>query len=158
MTPGYQTRIICALAKMANGNVFEFGTLGGCTAHNILNCISHKIYTLDITRLPLKTEVSDTRINYLIGNSVLYDYEPFIGDISFVFIDGGHDYATVENDTRWAFKMIKHKNPAVIIWHDYQDVTDGFDVVKFLDELSGYTPLNFIERSSLVFYQRGLDF
>jgi len=97
-------------------------------------------------------------MHYCLGNSVIYDYEPFIGDISFVFIDGGHDYVTVGSDTRWAFKMIQHKNPAIIVWHDYQDVNDGFDVVKLLDELSEYIPLNYIEGSSLVFYQRGLDF
>ena len=77
--------------------------------------------------------------------------------MSFVFVDGGHGYDTVKNDTEWAFKLIEGQEKAVIVWHDYQAVNDGYDVVKLLDELSEYIPLNYIEGSSLVFYQRGLD-
>lgn len=55
------------------------------------------------------------------------------GEVDFVFIDGGHDMATVESDTENAFRMIGESG--VVIWHDYASTVHS-EVTEFVNQLA----------------------
>ncbi|GLR26169.1 O-methyltransferase [Limnobacter litoralis] len=48
----------------------------------------------------------------------------------FVFVDGGHAFSIVQQDTRNAYRMIKAD--AVVVWHDYRSTIHN-EVTTFLD-------------------------
>jgi predicted O-methyltransferase YrrM len=50
-----------------------------------------------------------------------------------IFIDGGHDYATVKHDTALAFARIRPGG--VIVWHDYNAIPE-IGVRQCIDELN----------------------
>ena len=57
------------------------------------------------------------------------------GKFDLIFIDGGHTYSIVENDSNKAFKMVKPRG--IILWHDYvPGKTSDKDVVKYLNNIS----------------------
>jgi predicted O-methyltransferase YrrM len=69
------------------------------------------------------------RLTVLRGDSTQLDVagKGYSGAFDLVFIDGGHDAATIASDTRKALEMIG--GDGVIVWHDYNstihsDVTD----------------------------------
>jgi predicted O-methyltransferase YrrM len=71
-----------------------------------------------------------------------------------IFIDGGHDAATVRNDTRKAFDMAC--DGAAIVWHDYGSAVHS-DVTDYVDELSATLPLVHVEATMLVLYWPALN-
>jgi predicted O-methyltransferase YrrM len=76
-----------------------------------------------------------SKIRLLNENSLSFDpaRHGLIGTQDLVFIDGGHDYETIRNDTAKAFKMAKPDS--VILWHDYKS-TIHTEVEDFLCDLS----------------------
>lgn len=64
-----------------------------------------------------------------------------------IFIDGGHDLATIENDSRKSLNMRKEKS--IIIWHDYNSQIHT-DVTKFLNNLSTEIKLKSVIGTSFV--------
>jgi predicted O-methyltransferase YrrM len=65
------------------------------------------------------SHVIRSKVRLLNENSNTFDpvVHGLVGTQDIVFIDGGHDYNTVKNDTLKAFQMAKPDS--VIIWHDY---------------------------------------
>ncbi|MCS6859891.1 MAG: class I SAM-dependent methyltransferase [Abditibacteriales bacterium] len=57
------------------------------------------------------------KVHQLLGNSLNFDYGPYIGAMDFVFVDGDHSYEFVKSDTEKAFQLI-HPG-GVILWDDY---------------------------------------
>lgn len=141
--------------------VFEIGTLRGYTAfHFALNTPNDaRIYTLDLPKQlnanpRLKTTVIDDghikrymvsngycfedsdvapKITSLFGDSAVFDFSPFYGEVDFFFIDGAHSYDYVRSDTLNALKCCHTRS--VIAWHDFGRVgVNG--VTKWLLELS----------------------
>lgn len=55
----------------------------------------------------------------------------FEKQFDFVFIDGGHAFPIVQQDTRNAYRMLKADG--VVIWHDYQSTIHD-EVTTFLDQ------------------------
>jgi predicted O-methyltransferase YrrM len=85
-------------------------------------------------------------IVFLRMDSRRYDYSH--GPFDMVFIDGCHALDFVKPDTE---NSLSHLSPGgVIVWHDYGY---GLDVDKYLNSLS--LPLEHIEGTRLVFYERG---
>jgi hypothetical protein len=84
------------------------------------------------------------------GNSLTYDFAKFAanGQPQFIFIDGGHDYKCVRNDTEKALAILQQNG--VIAWHDYSAEWPG--VFQYLVELSCKLPLVHIAGTSLVIY------
>jgi predicted O-methyltransferase YrrM len=66
----------------------------------------------------------------------------------YVFIDGGHDLATVAIDTNNALRMLKPSG--VILWHDFESKIHG-DVTTFLREYAKENALFHVEHTMLAF-------
>ncbi len=134
--------------------IFEFGLLkGGSLYHFFLN--SKKDTTIDSLDLNFNNLNVDVKkiidSNPLITvhqlNSHHFDPIPFRSLIDFVFIDGGHDYATVKNDSEKALTMLKPGG--CIVWDDYNPDFPG--VFKYINELGLIFPhLVHIHNTSLV--------
>ena len=90
------------------------------------------------------------RIRRLLHNSMTLDVaaQGLSQGFDFIFIDGGHDYATVRSDTEKAFEMARGK--ALIAWHDYTSPTHT-DVQRYIDELSESRKIYHIGNTTVAF-------
>jgi hypothetical protein len=139
--------------------VFEFGTAtGGTTWHLATNAApGSEIHTLDLdTALPRIGKLSEqslatcrptkevlgeqfrgtceqAHIIQHVGDSRLFDTTPFEESIDLAFIDAGHTYDLVKNDTIKAFEMVKEGG--IIAWHDYFVFHPDYGVRSFLHRL-----------------------
>ena len=69
-----------------------------------------------------------------------------------IFIDGGHTYSVVKNDTEKAFKMLNTEG--IILWHDYvPGKRSSKDVVKYIDEISKDLKIQNIKNTSICIYK-----
>jgi hypothetical protein len=171
--------VLAALCATLGGRTFfEIGTNRGRTAwtvaHNNPEC---RVYTLD---LPERESVQDVafelnesdrdffvadwdrgdayrgtpeeeRITTLLGDSASFDFSPYAGAMDFVFVDGAHSYAYVENDSRRALEMIGPEG--VVAWDDYPAIPG---VYGFLNELAAELdgPMYHVTGTRLVVYSR----
>lgn len=150
--------ILILLKKQSPKTIFEFGLLhGGSLYHFIENTdISTQIYSLDIFTNNMAKCVQDkikgnTRVRIIQEDSLKFDPTPFTAKIDFIFIDGGHEYETVKNDTQKALSMLGHNG--VIIWDDYN--ANFIGVYKYLNQLSDSgMELFHISDTSLVYFQK----
>jgi predicted O-methyltransferase YrrM len=128
--------------------VLEFGTCeGASTWHLWANAPPEAtITTLD---LPLETHVvgstdpelqglrsrpllpDDRRVRLIEGDS--RTWIPDVRDVDFCFIDAGHSYECVKNDTEKAFGVMRPGG--LVIWHDASWRRDGYAVNDYLREL-----------------------
>ena len=70
-----------------------------------------------------------------------------------IFIDGGHTYSIIKNDTKKALEMIK-KN-GYIFWHDYTpNKSSTKDVFKYLNSLSKKINIYHIKDTNMCFYKK----
>jgi Methyltransferase domain len=155
--------------------VVEIGTFDGNTALQLaLNTPPEtRIYTLD---LPLghdsivENDPADTKyvsssrrrarrflgspvehkIVQCYGNSLTYDFAHFTanGKPQFIFVDAGHSYECVRNDSEKALAILDRGG--TIVWQDYSAQWPG--VLKYLAELSNKLPLIHIAGTTLVIY------
>ena len=65
-----------------------------------------------------------------------------------VFIDGGHDFATVKSDTENAFQLVRTDRPSCVLWHDYRN-PEYSGLTFYLEELSKETDIFHIEDTML---------
>jgi predicted O-methyltransferase YrrM len=75
-----------------------------------------------------KRKIVQVLQNSLAFNPIQHKLE---GSQELIFIDGGHDYETIKNDTEKS--MIMCKKNSVIVWHDYGS-NIHVDVEKYLKE------------------------
>jgi predicted O-methyltransferase YrrM len=169
---------VCAIARcMGARRIFEFGTyLGRTTYYLALAENRPSVFTLDLDptadrpkELKLgqavrsvldcyqgvffrDTEVA-SRIVQLHGDSRRFDYSAWRGNIDFIFIDAGHTYEFVANDTEKAFQMLAPGG--IVVWHDY--APKSRDVVRFARDLSRTRPLFWVRDTSLLVYIDGKD-
>lgn len=139
-----ETYLLLAVGRIVQPQrIFEIGTFLGQTARNLArNFPEAEVLTLDVDakRSGLK---KDGRIVPLEGHSMNFDFSPWHGSCDLVFIDGGHDYATVKADTLNAMKLLRSAPPPVtvavpqaIVWHDYANPQFA-DVTKYLLSRAG---------------------
>ena len=57
------------------------------------------------------------KINLIFKDSTKLNVDKFENLMDLIFIDGGHNYSCVKNDSEKSFRMIK--NEGYIFWHDY---------------------------------------
>ena len=181
MTSDYEAWIISSLSKISN-NIFEFGTCSGKTTYlmalnsptnakiisitlnpknigevykqkldnntalrNIYNESKYKKFLFSETKFENKIEV-------IFQNSLDFDETQYTNFFDLIFIDGGHTYSVVKNDTQKAFKMI-NKN-GIILWHDYvPGKTSSKDVVKLINEISKKNRIFTIKDTSLCYFK-----
>lgn len=58
-----------------------------------------------------------SKVHQLLGNSLNFNYSPYVGVIDFVVVDGDHTYEFVKSDTDKAFQLIRPGG--IILWDDY---------------------------------------
>ena len=179
-TSDYEAWILSSLSKISK-NIFEFGTCSGKTTTLMaLNSPDDsKIITLTLSSSQAKNlnlEASDNKISIRnIINESNYDkfifsgkecekkisvifmdsrelnVEEYLDKFDLIFIDGGHTYSIIENDSNKAFKMLK--NGGIIVWHDYvPGKSSDKDVVKYLNKISKNKKIFHIEDTSLCYF------
>ena len=179
-TSEYEAWILSSLSKISK-NIFEFGTCSGKTTTLMaLNSPPDaKILTLTLNSDQAKNLTLDNRDNkvsirniinesnyekFLFSNqefekkiSVLFmdsrelDANKYQNKFDLIFIDGGHTYSIVENDSYKAFKMIK--KGGIILWHDYvPGKTSDKDIVKYLNKIAKDKNIFHIENTSLCYF------
>lgn len=95
-------------------------------------------------------EKTRRKITQIYHNSLTLDCEKhdLLNSFDLVFIDGGHDYKTIENDTLKALQMVK--KDAIIIWHDFKSNLHT-NVTDFIGDFSkSYDVIN-VEATMLAF-------
>ena len=170
---------VCAMARHLRARrVFEFGTyLGRTTYHLALGQYVEEVITLDLSPVgpyPADLKIGRAvravhdrglqghfyqgtdaarRIVQLHGDSRTFDYGPYAGRMDLVFVDGGHTYELVANDTERALTLVRPGG--VIVWHDF--APKGRDVARLARELARTRPLFWIRDTSLLVYVDGVD-
>jgi hypothetical protein len=170
---------MCALARKNQPHVvLEIGTFDGNTTLQLaLNTPPEtRIFTLDLptgvdgkaTNDPVEATYIESprrvrrrflgspverKILQCYGDSLTYDFARFAanGQPQFIFIDGGHDYRCVRNDSEKALAILDRGG--VVAWHDYSAEWPG--VFQYLVELNRKLPLVHIAGTSLVIYRPG---
>ncbi len=170
---------VCAIARHVQARrIFEFGTyLGRTTFHLALGKDAKGVLSLDLDPSAAYTKKMkigravhavherglqgyffrnhecEHLINQLHGDSRTFDYSPYQGNIDFIFIDGGHTYDLISNDTDCALRMLSPGG--IIVWHDFASKSQ--DVVTFAKKFSKRHPLFWIQNTSLLVYIDGID-
>jgi predicted O-methyltransferase YrrM len=91
------------------------------------------------------------RIIQIFENTMLFDCAELRQKMGFIFVDAGHTYDCVKNDSEKALEMLGESG--VIFWHDYTFGHPG--VYIFLNELAAKIPLVQIGGTTLVCYLKG---
>jgi len=112
------------------------------------NAIKESIYDQFIfTNMSIKN-----KINLIFEDSTRLNVDKFENLMDLIFIDGGHNYSCVKNDSEKSFRMIK--NEGYIFWHDYNvSKRSCKDVVKYIHEISKIKKIFHIKNTSLCYYK-----
>jgi len=184
MTSDYEAWILSTLSKVSN-KIFEFGTCSGKTTFLMaLNSPKEAtVYTitlnLDMTKnikkenLDNKTSFRniinesvyenflfsgsevEKKIKVIFENSINFNENNYQNSFDLIFIDGGHTFSVVKNDSEKSFKMLD-KN-GIILWHDYVPGKESAkDVVKYLHSISKEKNIYHIKNTSLCFYKNNV--
>ena len=182
MTSDYEAWILSTLSKTSK-NIFEFGTCSGKTTYlmalnssedtKITSLTLDPGYNTELIKDDLDSKIShrniikesiyekflfsgtnvENKIKVIFGNSLEFDHNILKNKIDLVFIDGGHTYSIVKNDTDKSFDMLKSNG--IIIWHDYvPGKKSSKDIVKYLNEISKDKKIYQIKNTSMCFYQK----
>ncbi len=181
MTSDYEAWIISTLSKFSK-NIFEFGTCSGKTTYLMSLNSSEDTKIISITLNPneinnvkkinqdnnssyknIKHESiydkflfsgtpQEKKIKVIFINSMDFDHLKFKEKMDLIFIDGGHTYSVVKNDSEKSFEMLKSNG--IILWHDYvPGKTSASDVVKYINSISDIKKIYKIKNTSLCFYK-----
>ena len=181
MTSDYEGWILAVLSKNSN-KIFEFGTCSGKTTYlmalnspenaKIFSLTLNKEMTKNITKEKVDNKISfrniinesiyekflfsgsnvEKKINVIFENSLNFNQNSY-KNFDLIFIDGGHTYSIIENDSNKAFKMVK--KGGIILWHDYvPGKTSDKDVVKYLNKISKDKKIFHIENTSLCYFNK----
>ena len=94
----------------------------------------------------------ENKINIIFEDSVNFDESKYLNKFDLIFIDGGHTYSVVKNDTEKSFKML-NKN-GIILWHDYvPGKQSAKNVVNYLNEISKEKKILNIRNTSLCVFR-----
>ncbi len=130
--------------------ILEFGTCLGCsTWHLWANSPGDALITT--VDLPFGVKVAgstdpelqgspqsrpflpkDSRVNLVEVDSRHFDPSG-LGEVEFAFVDAGHSYECVKNDTEKALSVLARGG--LLVWHDATWREDGYGVNRYLKEL-----------------------
>ena len=181
MTSDYEAWIISTLSKVSK-NIFEFGTCSGKTTFLMGLNSSKDTKIVSITLSPKNIEEVDSKktdnkisqrniinesiyesflfsgneverkIKVIFQNSLNFNHNKYKNQMDLIFIDGGHTYSVVKNDTEKSFEMLR-KN-GIILWHDYvPGKKSSKDVVRYLNEISKTNKIYKIKNTSLCYFK-----
>ena len=181
MTSDYESWILSCLSKVSD-NIFEFGTCSGkntmlmaLNSKESSNIISLTLNQNESKKLSLNKRDNNTSIRNIINESNYekflfsgkkiekkievifidsrkFNTEKYLRKFDLIFIDGGHTYSIVKNDSEKAFKMLSNKG--LIIWHDYVVGKESCkDVCKYINELEKEKKIFHIKDTSMCFFK-----
>ncbi len=175
--------VLSAVRAIAAKRIFEFGTFLGRTTLALASNTPEdaQIFTLDLddqtmkglhqipeeapitaihlaslANLDFSNSEARKKITTLFGDSTTFDFAVWANSIDFVFIDGGHEYATVCSDTENALNLLKPNSPACVMWHDYGN-PDCAGLKGYLDKVGEEIEVFHIEGSWLCAHFRCFD-
>ena len=181
MTSDYEAWIISTLSKFSK-NIFEFGTCSGKTTFlmGLNSPVDTKI--VSITLNPKNIDEVDSKktdnkvsqrniinesiyesflfsgnevekkIEVIFQNSLNFNHDKYKNQMDLIFIDGGHTYSVVKNDTEKSFEMLR--NNGIILWHDYvPGKRSSKDVVRYLNEISKTYKIYRIKNTSFCYFK-----
>jgi predicted O-methyltransferase YrrM len=156
--------------------IFEFGTYKGVSTTQFALSVGPDgtVYTLDLPENDPRHGLAITcrreeeltvdkgkgalipadllpQVKFLREDSARFDPAPFENQIDFVFVDGAHSAAYVENDTKKGWRMLRPGGS--IAWHDCN--SRHLDVVRFVKQF-GHSVTR-IADTSLVYCTKGSD-
>ena len=180
MTSDYEAWIIASFSKISK-KIFEFGTCSGKTTYLMGLNSSEDSSIVSITLNPsdlneirkgdVDNKVSfrniihesvyekflfsgdeiEKKIKVIFQNSMSFEHKEYKNKLDLIFIDGGHTYSVVKNDSEKSFQMINSKG--VILWHDYvPGKRSAKDVVKYINEISKEKKIYKIKNTSLCIF------
>ena len=136
----FDSIIIASIGLAKRPNIyFEIGTGDGRSSLLVSANTpdSTRLFTLDpfYPKDPVKgsvfrVEPEARKIQQLSGYSNRFDFSPWHNKVDLVFVDGGHEFEDVVNDTAVAFRLISPGG--WILWHDV--ATDFPGVVAALEQ------------------------
>ena len=181
MTSDQEAWIISSLSKISK-NIFEFGTCSGKTTYlmglnsnadtKITSVTLSKNNVSDVLKKKEDNEVSfrniinesiyskflfsgeevENKIKVIFQNSLEFNHQEYMGKMDLIFIDGGHTYSVVKNDSEKSFDMVS-KN-GIILWHDYvPGKQSAKDVVKYIHEISKNKKIFSINGTTLAYFK-----
>ena len=184
MTTDYESWILSCLSKISN-NIFEFGTCSGKNTYLMalnsnpeakivsltLNPEQSKKLTLDkkdnnisiqnilkesnYEKFLFSGRKEEKKINIIFSDSREFDTKNYLKKFDLIFIDGGHTYSVVKNDSKKAFEILSDKG--IIIWHDYVVGKESSkDICRFINELEKEKEINHIKNTSMCYYKKNL--
>tara|TARA_B100001093_G_scaffold440288_1_gene440714 strand:- start:32 stop:817 length:786 start_codon:yes stop_codon:yes gene_type:complete len=180
MTSDYEAWIISSLSKVSK-KIFEFGTCSGKTTYLMGLNSSNDTRIISITLNPndlndLKKKDIDNKVSFrniiqesvyekflfsekevekkikiIFQNSLNFKHNKYKNEMDLIFIDGGHTYSVVKNDSEKSFDMLS--SSGIILWHDYvPGKRSARDVVKYLNEISKKKIIYKIKDTSLCIF------
>ena len=97
-------------------------------------------------------EDAEKKIKVIFKNSLEFNHQEYIGKMDLIFIDGGHTYSVVKNDSEKSFDMLS-KN-GIILWHDYVPGKESTkDIVKYIHEISKNKEIFSIKGTTLAYFK-----
>lgn len=110
---------------------FEIGTWRGESVANIASiadeCVSLCFSDDEMRQKKLSESIIKNHrffskelknVTHIGHDSHSFDFTSFTKGFDLIFIDGGHYYEDIKNDTQKAFGLLRN-NSSVIVWHDY---------------------------------------
>ncbi|MDC6482828.1 class I SAM-dependent methyltransferase [Candidatus Pelagibacter sp.] len=183
MTSDYEAWIIAALSKISK-KIFEFGTCSGKTTYlmglnssddtsivsitlnpddlrevkkkNLDNKVSFRniIHESVYNKFLFSGEKVEKKIKVIFQNSLNFEHNEYKNKMDLIFVDGGHTYSVVKNDSEKSFQMINTNG--IILWHDYvPEKRSAKDVVKYINKISKTKKIYKIKDTSLCIFKSG---
>lgn len=75
-------------------------------------------------------------VRHIVADARTFDLSDFEGSFDLVFVDGDREHASVEADTRNAFRLLAD-DQAVVVWHDYGSTPETINWETFAGILDG---------------------
>ena len=98
----------------------------------------------------------EKKIKVIFQNSLSFDEKNYENYFDLIFIDGGHTYSVVKNDSEKSFKMLNSKG--IILWHDYVPGKESAkNVVKYIHDISNDRKIFHIKNTSLCYYKKSVS-
>jgi len=177
MTSDYEAWIISSLSKVSK-KIFEFGTCSGKTTYLMGLNSSDDARIISITLSPddiadFRKKANDNKVSFrniinesvytkflftekevekkikiIFQNSLNLEHNKYKNEMDLIFVDVGHTYSVVKNDSEKSFEMLNSNG--IILWHDYvPGKRSAEDVVKYINEISKQKKIYKIKNTSL---------
>jgi predicted O-methyltransferase YrrM len=154
----YEQFVLATLVRVLKPHrCFEIGTSLGLTTRVLASNSSPdcRIDTLDVSSdarigSAFRSTAAAAKIQQHVASSAAFSFEPYIGKIDLVFVDGSHEFKDVLRDTANAISMLSPTG--VALWHDVAPDSPG--VVKALRACADSKQIQRIKDTSLGLYTK----